>query len=136
MGLSYKTYFFPLETFLPWPSPIHLSMASLSNLQTLPTRIAGISPSAAYLQIVIGCNLKYSAISLVVIISGIIYPHFFIIGPSVLYKIQIYEAQHEIILIRRGFETKETPSDHPNRLENIEFIRREGAMQKKWKEFV
>ena len=51
---------------------IHLSMASLSNRQTLPIRIAGIFPSAAYLHMVISCNFRYFAISLVVIIFGMI----------------------------------------------------------------
>jgi len=48
------------------PSPTHLSMASLSNLQTLPIRMAGILPSAAYLQIVIWWRLRYLASSFVV----------------------------------------------------------------------
>ena len=58
------TYFF-------WPPLIHLSIASLSNRQTLPMRIAGILPSPAYLHMVISCSFKYLASSLVVIISGI-----------------------------------------------------------------
>jgi len=56
---------------------IHLSMASLSNRQTLPIRIAGIFPSAAYLHMVISCNFRYFAISLVVIIFGMMHSSIF-----------------------------------------------------------
>ena len=41
------------------------SMASLSNRQTRPILMAGILPSAAYLQMVISCNLRYFANSFV-----------------------------------------------------------------------
>jgi len=47
----------------------------------------------------IWCNLKYSVNSLVVMISGIIYPFPFIIVLNMLYNIQIAEKQHEIVLI-------------------------------------
>ena len=40
----------------------------LSNLQTFPIRIAGPFPWAAYLQMVISWNLRYSDTSLVVMI--------------------------------------------------------------------
>ena len=60
-----------LNHFLGTP-PIHLSMASLSKRQTLPILIAGILPSAAYLQMVISWSLRYFANSFVVIICGII----------------------------------------------------------------
>jgi hypothetical protein len=49
-------------------------MTSLSNRQTPPIRIAGIFPSLHNLHIVISCNLKYCAISLVVIICAKIDP--------------------------------------------------------------
>jgi hypothetical protein len=45
-------------------------MTSLSNRQTLPIRTEGIFPSLHNLHIVIWCNLKYVAISLVVIICA------------------------------------------------------------------
>jgi hypothetical protein len=49
-------------------------MTSLSNRQTFPIRIAGIFPSLHNLHIVISCNLKYFAVSLVVIICAKIDP--------------------------------------------------------------
>jgi hypothetical protein len=45
-------------------------MTSLSNRQTLPIRIDGILPSLDNLHMVIWSNLKYSANSLVVMISA------------------------------------------------------------------
>jgi hypothetical protein len=63
-SISAFTYFF-------CPPLIHLSMASLSNRQTLPILIAGILPSAAYLQMVISWSFRYFANSFVVIICGI-----------------------------------------------------------------
>ena len=51
-----------------WSPPIHLSRTSLSNLQTLPIRIAGIFPWAAYLPMVISWSLRYSDTSFVVMI--------------------------------------------------------------------
>ena len=45
-------------------------MTSLSNRQTPPIRIEGILPSLDNLHIVISCNFKYLAVSLVVIICA------------------------------------------------------------------
>ena len=63
-SISAFTYFF-------CPPLIHLSIASLSKRQTLPILIAGIFPSAAYLQMVISWSFRYFASSFVVIICGI-----------------------------------------------------------------
>ena len=52
------------------PLAIHSSMISLSNRQTPPIRIEGIFPSLDNLHIVIACNFKQFAISLVVIICA------------------------------------------------------------------
>ena len=49
-------------------------MTSLSNRQTPPIRIEGILPSLHNLPIVISCNFKYFAVSLVVIICAKIDP--------------------------------------------------------------
>lgn len=76
---------------------IHLSIASLSNLQTRPIRMAGILPSAAYLQMVISCSFKYFAISLVVIISGIIYSSFFSSINDILYTRYSIQYAHDCL---------------------------------------
>ena len=57
---------FPSPFILICPGLIQLSITSLSNLHSLPIRIAGIFPLAAFLQIVISWSFRYRDNSLVV----------------------------------------------------------------------